>query len=178
MKLKSKFLVWTAAVLLSALFNSCGIYSFTGSSLPANIKTLSIQPFFDNSGQGPAGMAQNFTEILRDYFQQNTNLTLVTSDGDLQIDGSITGYRITPIAPTSSGNADIADEAGLQRLTISVSINYVNTKDETLNFKKSFSFYDDFNPRSETLNAAEPRLIETIFDQVAFDIFNASVANW
>jgi len=178
MKLKNKLAVWTSALVITALFNSCGIYSFTGSSLPANIKTMSIQTFFDNSGQGPAGMAQRFTETLRDYFQQNTRLTMVSTDGDLQMDGSVTGYRVTPIAPTASGNADIADEAGLQRLTITVSINYVNTLDETLNFKKSFTFYDDFNPRSETLSSAEPRMIETIFDQIAFDIFNASVANW
>lgn len=176
MKLKNKSLFIFLLALLP--LSGCGVYSFTGASLSPDIKTMSIATFYDNSGQGPAGMGQNFTESIKDYFQQNTSLALVQTDGDLQMEGNIVGYRITPIAPTASGNANVADQAGLQRLTITVSVTFVNTKDETANFKKSFSFYDDFNPNTESLTSAEPRLIETIFDQIVFDIFNASVANW
>ncbi len=157
----------------------CGIYSFTGASISPDIETISIQYFYNDAGNGPPSLAQTFTESIRDYYQQNTSLRLVENNGDLQIEGSITGYDVTPIAVTSSGNPNEADIAGGSRLTIRVKATYINTKDETFNFdSKTFSFYDDFNSETTQLTAVEDQLIETITDQIIIDIFNASVANW
>jgi hypothetical protein len=165
--------------LLYLLINGCGVYSFTGASITPDIKTISIQYFYNDAGNGPPSLQQTFTEKIRDYYQQNTSLELVDNGGDLQLEGNITGYNVKPIATTASGNANVADAAGAQRLTITVKVSYANIKDETYNFSdKSFSFYDDFDPNSTTLTAVEDQLIETIFDQIVVDIFNASVANW
>lgn len=180
MKSKIKKLSQYIAILLvfPVLFSSCGVYSFTGASISPDIKTISIQNFYNESGNGPANLSQAFTERLKDYFQQNTNLTLVDADGDLQFEGSITGYSFAPIAAVASGNQNTPDEAGQTRLTINVSVSYVNVQDDQFNFNRSFSFYDDFDPRRSTTTAEEPRLIDTIFERITFDIFNASVANW
>ncbi|WKK80155.1 LptE family protein [Marivirga arenosa] len=166
-------------IFIAVFTSSCVVYSFTGASISPDIKTMSIQYFYNDSGNGPPNLQQTFTEEIRDYYQQNTSLELVESNGDLQLEGSITGYRVQPIAVTSSGNPNLADAAGAQRLTISVSVTYVNTKDEVFNFNnKSFSFYEDFDATSTTLTAVEDQLIETISDQIIIDIFNATVANW
>lgn len=170
------FILFTALILG---LTSCGVYSFTGASISPDIKTMSIQYFYNDSGNGPPNLQQTFTEEIRDYYQQNTSLELVENNGDLQLEGSITSYRVAPIAVTASGDPNIADQAGTQRLTITVQVSYVNVKDEIFNFNnKSFSFYEDFNSTNTTLTAVEDQLIETIIDQIILDIFNASVANW
>ena len=149
----------------------CGIYSFTGTSLAPDVKTISIQNFVNVSGGGPANLQQTFSEKARDYFQRNTNLSLLRQGGDLQIQGSIVGYELTPLPPSSN------DVASQTRLTMRVKVNYVHTKDEEQSFDETFSFYADF-PSNQNITAVEPSLIETISDQIILQIFNRTVANW
>lgn len=178
MKLKNRHYLRILALLILPWVGGCGIYSFTGANIAPTIKTISIDRFYNDVAGGPANMSQNFTDQLRDYFLQNTNLALVNGDGDLQFEGSIVGYKLTPTAPTAVGNENRTDEAALMRLTITVNAVYINTQDDTFNFDKNFSFYDDYDPRTTSLSAAEDQLIETIFEQIVYDIFNESVANW
>lgn len=180
LRINKKFIIHYLALIIIApvLFSSCGVYSFTGASISPTIQTISIQPIYNESGEGPANLSQAFTERLRDYFQQNTNLRMVDADGDLQFEGHIASYTTMPIAAVASQTDNRPDEAGQTRLTITVSISYVNVQDDQFNFNRSFSFYDDFDPRRTTLTSEEPRLIDTIFERIVFDIFNASVANW
>lgn len=178
MKLKIKQSFRILALCILPFLGGCGIYSFTGANIAPSIQTISIDQFYDDTGEGPANLSINFTDQLRDYFLQNTNLGLVQENGDLHFEGSIVSYRLTPVAPTAVGNETRTDEAGLMRLTITVKAVYINSQDDTFNFDKSFSFYDDYDPRTTSLSAAEDQLIEVIFEQVVYDIFNASVANW
>lgn len=160
---------------------ACGVYSFTGANISPEIKTISIQTFYDEVGTGPPNLSQLFTEKIRDYYQQNTSLSIVTNEGDLQLEGSIVGYRLTPMAPKASGsqNFEDADIAALQRLTISVKVTYLNTQDDSYDFDgQSFSFYQDYDPEKQDFNSIEAALVEEIYDAIVLDIFNASVANW
>jgi hypothetical protein len=150
----------------------------SGNTLPPEVQTVSISNFFNDSGGGPANLSQTFTEELRDFYQQNTSLSLVNSDGDLQLDGSIVSWNVSPLAPQATGTASTTDRAGQERLTIAVKVVYVNAYDEEQNFEKNFSFYADYDPTRTTLTEVENDLIETIFDQIIFDIFNETVANW
>lgn len=160
-------------LLLLALtpLQGCGVYSFTGTNLSPDTKTMSIQNFVNVSGGGPASLQQTFSEKTRDYFQRNTNLSIVQQGGDLQLEGSIVGYELSPLPPSSN------DRASQTRLTMRVKVTYTNTKDEEQSFDETFSFYADF-PSNQSLTAAEPELITTISDQIILQIFNKSVANW
>jgi len=165
-------------LIFTLTLTSCGVYSFTGASISPDVKTISIQYFYNDAGNGPPSLQQTFTEKIRDYYQQNTNLEFVESNGDLQIEGLITNYSVGPIQVTASGNENIADGASAQRLTIAVSATYVNIKDETFDFQnKKFSFYAD-DQSNANLSAIEDALIDEITDQIIVDIFNATVANW
>ncbi|MBL7843489.1 MAG: LptE family protein [Cyclobacteriaceae bacterium] len=177
---KTRFL--NALVSISSLVSllawcaSCGIYSFTGSG--TNAKTIAIQEFYNNTDLGPANLGQVFTNSLKDYMIQNTNLSVVAENGELQMEGIVTGYQVTQIAPRASGDPTQIDAAASSRLTITVRVTYVNTLDETMSFKdKSFSFYRDF-PNDLNLPDIEDGLIRQIFEQIILDIFNASIANW
>ena len=157
---------------------NCGVYSFTGASISPDVKTISIQPFYNNAPLGPSNMSVSFTEKIKDYYQQNTSLALVDENGDLQIDGYIEDYTISPVAAAASGNNALGDLSTLSRLKITVFATYVNLKDDQFDFEKRFSFFRDYDPNAEDLSSNEQLFLEEIFDQIILDIFNASVANW
>ncbi len=99
-------------------------------------------------------------ERLRDKFQRETNLTLLTKGGDLQIEGSITGYRTSPVAIQ-------ADEtAAMNRLTISVNVVFTNTQDDSQSFTSSFSRYQDYSS-SQNLNEVQETLIDIINEMMS-----------
>lgn len=168
------------AILSVFAFNSCGVYSFTGATLSPDMKTLSIQNFFDEAGNGPPTLSINFTESVKEYFQRNTTLTLVATEGDLQLEGSIIRYDLAPLAPTTTGNINFPDAgvAALQRLNITVKVSYVNLVEESKNFDQNFTFFADYNPQTTDFNSIESQLVDEIFEQIILDIFNATIADW
>lgn len=166
--------------LLVAIFglSGCGVYSFSGASISPTVKTISIQTFYNNAPLGPSNMSALFTESIKDYYQQNTSLTLVDDNGDLQLDGYIADYTITPVSATSSGDNASADFANVSRITVTVFVSYLNVQDDEFDFERKFSFFVDFDQNNTDLSANEQQFVEEIFDQIILDIFNASVANW
>lgn len=154
--------------LLTALFTinfslftltSCGVYSFTGTTLSPDIKTVTVNNFTLATAGGPANLPLTFNEKLKEYYQRYTNLKVVPLNGDMVLEGNITGYDLLAIAPTAS------DQAGVNRLQITVLTRFYNNKDETKNFEQSFSFYQDF-PQNQTLSQNESRLVPKILDQL------------
>lgn len=158
--------------ILSVVFlSSCRIYSFTGTTLSSDLKTVTIQNFTMATAGGPQNLTLTFNEKLKEYYQRNTSLKLKPTDGDLYLDGAITGYELTPVSTTAS------DKAALNRLTIRVEVQFRNRLDETQNFEKEFSFYQDF-PQEQSLTDAEGILVPKIIDQLILNIFNDTAAQW
>lgn len=146
--------------------------------IATDAQTISITEFYNNADLGPANMGQVFTNTLKNYFIQNTSLTVVAEEGELQLEGEITNFAVSPIAPVSTGDPNALNTASMSRLTVTVRATYINTKDDKLSFKdKTFSFYKDF---SNELNVTDvqDQFTKEIFDRIVNDIFNASVANW
>ena len=167
-------------LLLPLLFSGCSVkYSFTGTNINYElVKTFSVENFFNDSGGGPANMEQRFTETLKEYYQRNTQLELVRNNGDLQFSGSIVRYSLSPQAVVSSGDPNLPDRAGQMRLTISVEVDYLNLSNEEENKKQTFTFFQDYDPRTVTLLDVENQLVEDIFETIIQDIFTATVASW
>jgi len=153
--------------------NSCRMsYSFTGASVSPDVKTVSIQYFANNASLVVPTLSRVFTDALKDYFTSQTNLILVDRNGDLNVEGTITGYSVQPVA--IQGN----ETAAMNRLTIAVTVKFTNKKNEKQNFEnKTFSRYQDY-PSSQNLAALQDRLIKEIDDQLIQDIFNQAVVNW
>ncbi len=154
-----------------SLIIGCKIYSFTGTTLSSELKTITIQNFVMNTAGGPANLTQTITEKLKEYYQRNTSLKLKPNDADLLLEGSVTGYELTPVSATSS------DKAALNRLTIRVEVHFVNSKDDEQSFEKEFSFYQDF-PQEQTLTQVEGTLVPKILEQIILNIFNDTAAQW
>lgn len=151
--------------------SSCGIYTFTGASIPPEAKTISIQYFENKAILVEPTLSQNLTDALRDKFASQTTLNLTNNDGDLQLEGEIIDYKTEPVAIQ-------ADQiAALNRLTITIKVKFVNLFDDSKNFEESFSRYEDY-PSSQDLNNVQAGLIDLISEALVEDIFNKAVVNW
>ncbi|MCK9451376.1 MAG: LPS assembly lipoprotein LptE [Bacteroidales bacterium] len=158
-----------ALIVLSA--PSCGVYSFTGASIPAEAKTISIQYFQNNALLVEPLLSGEFTNALRDRFMSQTSLNMVNQNGDLAFEGEITDYRTTPVAIQSD------QTAALNRLEIKVNVRFTNKYDESTNFETQFTQYKEY-PSEQDLNAIKTELITEIVAMLVDDIFNKSVVNW
>ena len=157
-------------------FISCGSYSFTGASIPEGTKTFQVNFFKNDAGNNlgstfEPGLDRDFTLSLQNILQNQTNLQLVSIDGDLVYEGEITEYRISPMTATS----DLT--AAQNRLSISVNLRFLNIKKEDDNFERRFSFYFDF-PAETQLLSVKSEAHDLIFERITQDIFNASLAKW
>lgn len=161
------------AVLVAAapLFQSCGIYSFSGTSIQPDVYTVTINYFEYKALRVNPTLSNELTEALRDQFRRLTRLEEVDMEGDLEITGEITGYDVRATAVT-------ADEVAAQnRLTVTVKIYFMNRKYPEDDFEKSFSAYADYDSM-QSLDAVESTLCTDIIETLVEDIFNATVANW
>jgi len=155
---------------LSISLNSCGFYSFTGASIPNEAKTISVKYFNNKAATVQPNLSQIFTERLKDIFLEQTNLSLIENEGDLNFSGYVSKYQIKPMAIK-------ADEtAGKNRLTISVKVIYTSLDPEN-NFEQTFSRYRDYDS-TQSISDIENNLIEEITDELAEDIFNKAFVNW
>ncbi len=163
-------------ILIVLATQGCSVYSFSGAATSA--KTIVIESILNNTDLAPANMGQIFTNKLKDYYQQNSSLRVIPESGELHIDGSVSEYRINPVAPVSTGNPNDPNIAALSRLTIAVKITYEDNIEPKNGFKdRTFSFYRDFDNSLNFLSVQED-LEKKIFDQILIDIFNATVASW
>lgn len=170
MNLRKTFIA-AALFLTSLIVSCCGIYSFSGTSIQPDVKTITIDYFQYKALRVNPSLSQSLTEAMKDKFRKMTRLEQVDMDGDLEIAGEVTGYDVRATAVT-------ADEVAAQnRLTVTVKITFTNRKYPKENFEKSFSQYGDYDS-AQSLDAVEGTLCEEIIDKLCEDIFNATVANW
>jgi len=151
-------------------FSSCGIYNFTGGST-GNAKTFQVNFFQNRSPLIEPGMDRDFTFYLQDLINNQTNLSLTTTNGDLVYEGEIVNFTIAPMA------ANAEQRAAQNRLTVTINVRFTNIKESDKDFEKSFSHYYDF-PANMQLSAVKATAFEAIFERIGQDIFNASLANW
>ncbi|MBP7850294.1 MAG: LptE family protein [Lentimicrobiaceae bacterium] len=162
-------LMVVAAITL--MVQACGIYSFTGASIPPAAKTISILNFPNNAPLVQPTLSQTFTTALIDRFSSQTSLSIVPRDGDLHIEGEITGYSTQPVAILST------EQAAQNRLTITVAVRFINEIEPEKSFEASFSRFLDY-PSTLSLSAIEEGLIRDINEALVDDIFNKAVVNW
>lgn len=161
-------------LMLSLTLGGCGIYSFTGTTISPDIRTISIQNFENPTGEGPANLTQLVTTNFKNYYRRNSNLTILQDDGDLQLEGQIVSFTVTPAAIQRDGQQDIAS---LNRLTLGIQIRYTNTKNPDEDFDQLFSISQDF-PADQDVTQLSPTIIDQMTERLVTDVFNKSVANW
>ena len=168
--------IYVTPFLLFVGLKSCGIYSFTGASIPPGVTTFQVNFFENQAGNRPGstvepGLDNDFTNALQDIIMNQTNLNLVSKDGQLIYEGEITEYSVTPMTATSQNTA------AQNRLKMSVALRYFNSKNEDDDLKKSYSFFYDFPAELQVYDVIDSAHKE-IFDRITQDIFNDTLAKW
>jgi len=162
---------FVSILALAALAVSCGIYSFTGTSIQADVNTITIPYVEYKALRVNPSLSNDLTEALQEKFRKLTRLEQVDVDGDLELVCEVTGYEVSATAVTAD------EQASQNRLTVTVKIEFSNKKYPEDDVSKSFSAYEDFDA-TMSLDAVEAGLCETIIDKLVEDIFNATVAQW
>ncbi len=171
--MRTHFLARLLFLMIALSATSCSVnYSFTGASIPPEVKTIQINYFSNNAPLINPTLSQELTDQLRDKFQSQTNLIIVTEGGDMVINGQITGYSTNPTAIQSD------DRAALNRLNIAVKVTFENKYDKAQSFEnQTFSRYEDYPsalPLTEVSDSYVPLIVELLVE----DIFNKTVVNW
>lgn len=166
--LVSLVLLWS---VVCGLMTSCKVYSFTGASIAPDIKTVTVNNFANQSENANMTVGQSLTDLLKNKFLNETNLNLANSGGDVEFSGVITNYSIRGQAPTAD------QTTALNRLTITVKVDYRNNINEKENWSQIFSRYFDYES-TQNLADVEAQLINDINTQLAEDIFNKAFVNW
>lgn len=153
---------------------SCKVkYGFKGITIPPQAKTISVETFKNQADLTAPAEPQLLSQRLRDAVSSQTNLALIKQNGDLRFeDCRITAYTNNPQAIGSN------DQNALRRLSVTITINYVNTFDSGKNFTdRQFTRYYDYEG-TRTLSSVESEALEQINRQLIEDIFNAAFNNW
>jgi len=167
--IKVLFLGFCLAVVVSACKVS---YSFTGGTLSDDVKTFSVQYFPNRAPLVNPNLSDRFVEDLKEKFRSQTRLDeVVDTEGHLNFDGEITGYR------TQALDIKAGEIAATNRLTVTIKVRFTNELESENDFDKSFSAFADYDSARQ-LTEVEETLLNDILEQIIDDIYNESVVNW
>jgi len=158
------------AVFFTLISATCNV-SMSGTNIPVDIKTITINYFPNQSNFVAPALSQTFTEAVKDKFLRESPLTLADNGGDWELSGAITKYLSTPIAPTGT------ETTALNRLTITIKVDFLSRKDELQNWSQTFSRYEDYES-TKTLSQVEGDLLPKLSEQLADDIYQKLTQNW
>lgn len=147
-------------------------YKLNGAAIDYNVyKTINVAQFPIRAALVYPPLQQTFENDLLDYIARNTRLSIVDTSSDLQLEGEITGYALSPQAVTENAYASKT------RLTITVRVKYTDNRQDGKDVDQSFSAYRDFDS-SEMLNDVQDQLCSEISKELVDLIFNATLGNW
>ncbi len=161
----------TAYCLLLLFLGGCRVnYGFTGGDV-GEARTVSVDVIEARAPLATPLSAQVLTETLRDLLLAQTPLKLKREEGDVQYSGALTGYDVQPV------NIQANETAALNRLTMTVSITYINKLEPKKNLEFSVSRFSDYDS-SQDLVTVEESLARDIGKQLAQDIFDRTLGSW
>jgi len=161
--------------ILTILFvvTSCRMsYTFRTASIDYDLtKTLSIDHFVNQAPLVYPPLEQRFNEEMKDMFTRNTRLQLVNQNADMEIEGEIVGYELTPMAVQEDA---FASET---KLTLTVRMRFRNNKLDVPEIEERLSANRTFSSNT-MFDSVQDQLINELIDEIVDQIFNTTMANW
>jgi len=160
-------------LILSVMASSCRIsYSFRTASIDYELtKTLMIAHFVNQAPLVYPPLEQRFNEEMKDMFTRNTRLQLVNQNGDMEIEGEIVGYELTPLAVQEDA---FASET---KLTMTVRMRFRNNKTDAPQIEERISANRTFSSNT-VFDSVQDQLMGELIEEIVDQIFNATMANW
>ncbi len=151
--------------------SSCSFYTFSGASISPEIKNIKIGYFINEAENFKANLDRDITQKLTDFIIEQTDLSVNNDKYEIEINGKIISYDITPISISSN------DFANQNRLSISVNIDFKNYINEKENYNQKFTRYVDYKS-DQNIEEIESELNDQILQEICIDIFNKTFVNW
>ena len=169
--LHSLFLIGMCSVF--CILCGCSIsYKFNGANI--NYQTthsISIADFPNNAAMVNPTLSPALTEAIRDLYQRQTRLQVLSKGGDLEIEGEIVGYDI------SQGAISVDNYASENKLTIRVTVHFTNNIYPEESFDKTYSASQTYDA-SRLLTDVQDELCNIIITEISENIYNDTVAKW
>ncbi len=168
-----KGIKYISLTLLIFIAISCNVsYSFRTASINYELtKTLSLGRFVNQAPLVYPPLEQKFNEEMVDMFTRNTRLQLVNQNADMEIEGEIVGYQLTPLAVQEDA---FASET---KLTMTVRMRFRNNKTDEPDMEETISANRTFSSNT-IFDTVQDQLINELIDEIVDQIFNATMANW
>lgn len=156
--------------LLCISFVGCGVYTFSGSTLPSHLKTVDI-PLFTNQSLQP-GVAEDITAKLNSKVQEDNLLKPVSQNSDATIIGKVLSYDNRPYTYGSKSvrNVDVSSYS----VKISVEVEFLDNKKDKTIYKGVITEEGIYDFEKETEEVGKERAVEKIIDK----IMQNSVQSW
>jgi outer membrane lipopolysaccharide assembly protein LptE/RlpB len=160
------------AIGLSACWPSSFSFRDTG-GMPEEWKTFTLKTLTLEAATCPLSFAAVLSEKLKDGVQNNTPLLLNTTfgKGEVNMEGKITQYSVTPLAVQGNNNAS------QNRLTMTLVMTINITKPKEEQWTMTSSRFADFSSGTN-LSEIETKLFEDISAQMVQDLINKLLSNW
>lgn len=172
---KTKYYLTTtiAIAVIAVIMKSCAVsFKFNGTSIDySKIKTISISEFTNTATLVYPPLVIQLNEALQDIYRKQTRLNFVNQGGDLEIEGEVTGYTLTPLSIQSDAYA------AETRLTMTVRVRFTNNVNPDEDFETNFTAFQNFES-SKMLNDVQDELIGVMIEEIVDQIYNKTVANW
>lgn len=171
---------WMVFMLLSFSFFLQNCYSFTGSSLSPETKTIQINDFPNNAALVNPSLAQQFSTDIQNRFLQRTTLKGTKTNPDILIEGQITNYSISPTTISTSVDAPGGVlQAAQNKLMITIQVHYENhvKGEESKSFDRAYTDEAVFSSDLD-INQIETSQVKLVNERIINKIFNDIVANW
>lgn len=164
---------YKSILLLVMGLSACTIsYKFNGASIDySRTKTISIADFPNHAALVYPLLSSTLTEEIKDQYQRQTRLEIVRKGGDLELEGEITDYVVTPMAVAADSYASET------KLTLTIRVRFTNNAVPEESFEKTYSAYQTFDS-SKLLTDVQDELCATMVKELADNIYNDTVAKW
>lgn len=157
------------AIVIIMTFASC--YSFKGISIPPEVSQYYVNQVKLTALDAPATITEVFRETLRTKVRQQSSLSWQETDPDIEFLATISNYNVSTEA------AGEGSTVTLNKLSITVNVEYIDNTDEDRNWKKNFNYGVPFDPNID-FRSNQDAFIDDIFDQITEQIFNEAFAQW
>jgi len=151
--------------------NTVGCYSLNGISITEETDTYYVEQFEVNALEAPAELGQQFSEQLKQRINSDTRLAFDDVNADVVFEGAVVAFSVEP----ESANAD--NRADLSRLTVRVSVDYVDTVTEANSYTQTFTEFEVFDATANLFDIQDD-LLAQIFERIVEDSFNKAFSNW
>lgn len=169
---RGRRLVALAACLLPLALVGCGVYTFSGATIPERLQTVAVPLAEDRSQGGPPGLDRLLTDALVDRFADRSRLALEPDEGaaDAVVRATIERYAIAPVAVTDQ------NVAALNRVSLAVRVVVEDRVEDGELLARTFTATEDVPPSAGLQGEADAAA--TALEQIARDAFTAATSDW